>query len=132
MNRDSELEQYADEILEGRFAGVVERCAVRTLSEALRESGWDRLDLLKLDVEKSEWEILSGLRTEDWPKVQQAVVEVHDLDGRLAALEALFAGHGFAVVTAGFGEIAFSVKGMFVWLAKPDALPSKQQEMDGG
>ncbi len=97
VNRDRALESYADEILEGRFSGEVVECELRTLSEVLRESGVDRVDLLKLDVEKSELDVLLGLAESDWPKVQQMVIELHDLEGRLGRIRSLLDRHGFTV-----------------------------------
>ncbi len=97
VNRDRALESYADEILEGRFSGEVVECELRTLSEVLQESGVDRVDLLKLDVEKSELDVLLGLAESDWPKVQQMVIELHDLEGRLGRIRSLLDRHGFTV-----------------------------------
>jgi FkbM family methyltransferase len=53
----------------------------------------DRIDLLKIDVEGTEFEILHGLDERTWNKVQQVVLETHDRDGRLAQIEALFRAH---------------------------------------
>jgi hypothetical protein len=38
---------------------------------------------LKVDVEKAELDVLHGIAVEDWPKIRQVVVEVHDLDRRI-------------------------------------------------
>ncbi|MDP9121532.1 MAG: FkbM family methyltransferase, partial [Acidobacteriota bacterium] len=67
------------------------------LSEVIREHAVERIDLLKIDVEKSEAEVLLGLAPEDWPKVSQMAAEVHDLEGRLRDLEDLLAARGFTV-----------------------------------
>lgn len=56
------------------------------------------VDLLKVDVERAELEVLQGIEEADWPKVRQLVVEVHDVEGRLAAVQALLQGRaGFRV-----------------------------------
>ena len=47
------------------------------------------MDLLKIDVERAELAALSGIAMSDWPKIQQVVLEVHDLAGRLAAVKGL-------------------------------------------
>jgi FkbM family methyltransferase len=70
---------------------------LRTLSSVIAEHGVSRIDLLKLDVEKSEARVLAGIATGDWPKIRQIVAEVHDLDGRVAAMSADLAARGFAV-----------------------------------
>jgi amino acid adenylation domain-containing protein/FkbM family methyltransferase len=89
----------ADELLALRLRGERVTCRVRTLSEVIREEGVTRVDLLKIDAEKSELEVLAGLDEADWGKVRQVVAEVHDLGGRLARVLALLSGHGFAVAT---------------------------------
>src|SRR6185503_10566749 len=48
-------------------------------------------------VEKSEWDVLQGIEPEDWQKIRQVVVEVHDLDGRLERMQQLLAEQGFVV-----------------------------------
>lgn len=69
---------------------------VSTLSELLRDKRLDRIDLLKLDVERSELDILRGIEETDWPKIRQAVVEVHD-DSELEPVRDRFLRHGFRV-----------------------------------
>ncbi|OLT62072.1 non-ribosomal peptide synthetase [Moorena bouillonii] len=70
-------------------------CQLRTLSEVIREQGVEQIDLLKIDVEKSELEVLEGIESEDWSKIKQIVVEVHDINGRLAAVEELLKAQGY-------------------------------------
>ncbi len=65
------------------------RCELRTLSEVIREQGLSRIDLLKVDVEGEELEVLRGIDDAHWPLVRQAVVEVHDREGRLDEVRAL-------------------------------------------
>ena len=55
-----------------------------------------RIDLVKVDVEGAELEVLLGIDDEDWPRIAAVVVEVHDVDGRLAEVERLLARRGFA------------------------------------
>lgn len=45
---------------------VVERPAVREVSNILRESDVDRTGLLKIDVEKAELDVLEGIEDRDW------------------------------------------------------------------
>lgn len=92
-----ELLRYEDELVEARFRSETWSCPLRTLSEVIRERAVARIDLLKIDVEKSELDVLAGLADEDWGKVEQAVVEVHDLGDRLEEAVALFRSHGFVV-----------------------------------
>jgi phthiocerol/phenolphthiocerol synthesis type-I polyketide synthase E len=91
------LRGYEDELVRQRLRGETMSCAVRTLSEVVREHAVAHIDLLKVDVEKSEADVLAGISAADWPKIRQAVVEVHDLAGRRRNLEELFTAHGFVV-----------------------------------
>ncbi len=92
-----DLLQYEEELLAERFRRETLTCRLRTLSEVIREEGVIRIDLLKVDVEKSEMDVLAGLDEDDWPKLQQAVLEVHDLGDRLQQVADLFRTHGFTV-----------------------------------
>jgi 31-O-methyltransferase len=71
------------------------RCQVRSLSEVLKT--WDvaRVDLLKIDVEGSEWEVLAGVEAEMWNRIRQVVVEVHDVGGRVRAVDQLLKDQGY-------------------------------------
>jgi FkbM family methyltransferase len=86
------------DILEGRFNREAVRCRMRTLSEVIREQRIERIDLLKVDVEKSELDVLRGIEENDWSKIRQIVLEVHDLNGRLETIKDLLARHDFDVV----------------------------------
>lgn len=70
-------------------------CALKTVSAVMREYEIERIDLLKVDVERSELDILAGIAEDDWPKIRQAVVEVHEGDEALQAVERQFIRHGF-------------------------------------
>jgi FkbM family methyltransferase len=92
-----DLLQYEEELLAERLRHETWTCRLRTLSEVIHEEGITRIDLLKVDVEKAEMDVLSGLHEEDWGKVQQAVLEVHDMGDRLREVSGLFRSHGFTV-----------------------------------
>ena len=70
-------------------------CQMRSLSEVIREHQVARIDMLKIDVEGSECDVLSGLESPLWPRVRQAVVEVHDVNGRVDDVARLFRDRGF-------------------------------------
>lgn len=70
-------------------------CTLTTVSTVMREYEIERIDLLKVDVERSELDILEGIAEDDWPKIRQAVVEVHEGDEALQAVEQHFIRHGF-------------------------------------
>jgi FkbM family methyltransferase len=74
-------------------------CQLRTVSDIVREHDIQRIDLLKVDVEKSELDMFLGIEEQDWPKLKQVVVEVHDLDGRVEKIAALLKEHGLSEIT---------------------------------
>jgi FkbM family methyltransferase len=76
------------------FEGEQVSCRLRTLSEVVREERVERIDLLKVDVEKGEWDVLAGIDPSDWARIRQVVMEVHDVDGRLARVESLLRTQG--------------------------------------
>jgi FkbM family methyltransferase len=70
-------------------------CELWTLADFLRDYAVARVDLLKVDAEQSERHILAGLAKEDWPKIRQVVVEVHEGAQATQALTELLHRHGF-------------------------------------
>jgi FkbM family methyltransferase len=72
-------------------------CQLRRLSEIIEEQGIERIDLLKIDVENAEYDVLQGIAERDWAKIGQIVMEVHDIEDRLAQIRDLLQGHGFLV-----------------------------------
>ena len=97
-NQDERLAAYADELMEGRFESQTFTCRLRTVSEVIRENNVERIDLLKLDVEKSELDVLMGIENDDWQKIDQVVMEIHDIGGRLATVTGMLEAHGFNYV----------------------------------
>ena len=69
-----------DRLMEDLFVSETYKCSLTTLSDVISEYQIDRIDLLKIDVEKSELDVLSGLRPADWAKVKQIVIEVDSRD----------------------------------------------------
>ncbi|MDY7022483.1 MAG: FkbM family methyltransferase, partial [Cyanobacteriota bacterium] len=82
---EDDIEAFADEFLSGRLERETYQAQLRTLSSVIEEYNIERIDLLKLDAEKSELPVLQGIKDEHWPKIQQIVVEVHDQVGNIIA-----------------------------------------------
>lgn len=103
LGRDKENEEVdpalLDELLADRLSAEVLQVPQRRLSGMLRSLGLERIDLLKIDVEKAEWAVLLGIDGSDWPKIRQVVVEVHDIEGRLDRVRGHLEAQGFAVAT---------------------------------
>lgn len=97
MSGMAELMQYSADLLEERFKSETLTCQLKTLSEVIAENQIDSIDLLKIDVQKSELEVLRGIQEQDWYKIKQITMEVHELDGRLSQIQALLENKGFDV-----------------------------------
>jgi amino acid adenylation domain-containing protein/non-ribosomal peptide synthase protein (TIGR01720 family)/FkbM family methyltransferase len=87
-----------DELLEERLSQEHFRCTIKTLSQVIKETGVQEIDLLKIDVEKSELQVLNNIAEEDWPKISQIVLEIHDIDGRLHMIRSLLESRGYRVM----------------------------------
>jgi FkbM family methyltransferase len=74
-------------------------CQMRTLSQFVANRDIERIDLLKIDVERAELDVLLGIEDEDWDKVRQVVVELHDLEGRLKTITDLLHQKGLKKIT---------------------------------
>src|SRR5262249_55629374 len=88
-----------DELLDERLTSESFVCELKTISDVIREHDIKRIDLLKIDVEKSERDVLSGIGDDDWEKIRQIVIEIHDIDGRLGEISAMLEHRGYSLVT---------------------------------
>jgi FkbM family methyltransferase len=86
-----------DELLDEYLRAETFSCPVKTLSQVIREQQIERIDLLKIDVESSELDVLSGIDDEDWPRIKQIALEVHSRS-MLESISALLREHGFELV----------------------------------
>lgn len=89
QNLDISLSDIADELVKDRFTGQNFKCELKTVSDVIRENKLKQIDLLKIDVEKSEMDVLLGIKGEDWAKIKQVVIEVHNIDNRLEIIKDL-------------------------------------------
>lgn len=81
-------------LLEDRFRAKTVEAKLRTLSNVIAEQGIDRIDLLKVNVEKSELDVLQGIGDADWPKIRQLVIEV-DQQQSVEPIVTLLEKHGY-------------------------------------
>lgn len=89
-------EEYVREISSERLKEATYQCGVTTISEVIREHHLEKIDLLKIDAEKCEWEILSGILEEDWSRIRQIVIEVHDRSGKqVLQIQDMLKKHGY-------------------------------------
>lgn len=73
-------------------------CPLKTLSAVIAEETISTIHLLKIDVEGSELDVVRGIGPQDWPKIKQLVIEVHDVGDRIDSLRALLEGQGYRTV----------------------------------
>jgi len=90
---------HSEQLLGVRLQAETFTARLRRLSDVIQETCVPRIDLLKVDVQKSELEVLEGIDEGDWPKIQQIVLEVHDIEDRLRVLSALLEQRGFTVTS---------------------------------
>lgn len=93
----AQLAGQIGELIDARMRASTVRARLRPLSHVIAEQAIERIDLLKINVEKSELDVLHGLAPHDWPKVRQMVIEV-DRSENLEPITALLAQHGFEVL----------------------------------
>lgn len=80
---ENSLSQLIPEDTEGKFgesmfSHEMYMCELKSLSDVLQEEQIECVNLLKVDVEKSEFDVLMGIREKDWHKIKQIVVEAHN------------------------------------------------------
>lgn len=86
-----------EELLDDRLASRTLDVTLDTISAVMAREAIDHIDLLKINVEKSEAQVLAGIGAADWPKIRQVALELHDMEGRLEAVLALLKAQGFTV-----------------------------------
>lgn len=88
--------RIAKMMMERTVAKEAVTCRLKTLSQIIAEQKLDRIDLLKIDVEKSELPILKGIAEPDFAKIRRIVMEAHALEER-GTITALLEARGFRV-----------------------------------
>lgn len=81
--RSGHDEFSAEMLVEGLHEGVRFQVPVTTVSELIRKYRLEKVSLLKIDVERSELDVMRGISPDHWPLIQRVVAEVHDENNRL-------------------------------------------------
>ena len=90
------VEDYVNELTADRLRRRTHECRLTSVSDIIRENQIDKVNLLKIDAEKSELDIINGIEEHDWPKIDQIVIEVHDrTQEAVKRIEALLIGRGY-------------------------------------
>jgi non-ribosomal peptide synthase protein (TIGR01720 family)/FkbM family methyltransferase len=112
-------DELLDEVLTERMSSESFVCQLKRISDVMRDNQIKRIDLLKIDVQKSELDVLGGIDKDDWPKIKQIVLEVHDVDDRLRQIVSLLEPHGFQVTVK--QETMLKETGLFdVYCVRPE------------
>ena len=64
-------------------------CTMTTVSDIIHRHGLSHVSLLKIDVERAELDVLTGIAESDWQRISQVVLEVHDVQDRLHQVKQL-------------------------------------------
>lgn len=75
------LNKYMDGLLTKRLEHKTITAQLKTLSSIISEQNIKRIDLLKIDVERSELNVLRGIDADHWKLIRQIAMEVHDGKG---------------------------------------------------
>lgn len=96
-------------------------CPLRPLSDCIREAGVTRIDLLKVDVEGAELAVLEGIEDEHWRIIDQAVLEIHDFEGRLEKIKAMLHKAGITEIHTSIANVALDrgLNNVNVWARRP-------------
>ncbi len=90
----AEVIAHSEDLLDLRFSPQSFAAPLRAVSDIIEEEGIEGIDLLKINVEKSEVDVLRGVKEADWAKIKQIVVEA-DTKNNLQAISAILEGHGY-------------------------------------
>jgi FkbM family methyltransferase len=107
---DDDFPTTATTIPSGRKTGRTEKVKAVTLAEVLKEEGLNRIDLLKMDCEGSEFSILYQSSHDTLERVSQMALEVHSRSNsgeNTDSLSKFLISHGFKVRT--------NKKGTYLW-----------------
>lgn len=74
-------------------------CQIKTISQVIEEQSIERIDLIKIDVEKAELDVLEGIQLQDWSKIGQLVAEVHNVNNRVRYIKYMLQNRGFSQIT---------------------------------
>ena len=93
---DGPVDEYVRELAAERLHSSNYQCQMTSVSDLIRENGIKNISLLKIDAEKSEIDVLKGICEDDWPKIDQIVIEIHDPSRRTVShIETLLRERGF-------------------------------------
>lgn len=96
MEGSADLSGEFRQYLSSLYVSQEVHCRLTTISDIIDELNIQSIDLLKVDVEKSECLALEGVRPEHWPMIRQLAVEV-DGDSNLSIIRNLLEEKGYDI-----------------------------------
>ncbi|MBI72539.1 MAG: methyltransferase [Candidatus Marinimicrobia bacterium] len=72
-------------------------CKLKPLSKVIEELSLKKIDLLKIDCEGNEHKVINGIKEENWLIINQLIIEINDIDGRLKYIENKLKKLGFKI-----------------------------------
>ncbi|MCD6047111.1 MAG: amino acid adenylation protein [Gammaproteobacteria bacterium] len=95
--RDSVHKSTVNALIENQLEKKIHRCQLTTISDIIEQYAIQRIDLLKIDAEKSELQVLEGIQQKHWPLVKQIAMEVHDIASNLQSVLTILKREGFSI-----------------------------------
>lgn len=83
FNEQEINEETLNSLIEERLISEEFECELKTISQIIKDNSISKIDLLKIDVEQAELDVINGIKDEDWVIIEQIIIEVHDIEGRL-------------------------------------------------
>jgi hypothetical protein len=74
------------------------KCQFDTLSGVISQENIQSITLLKLDAELADWQILNGVKAQDWQRIRQVAMEVH-VESHVTQLSRFFSERDFSQVS---------------------------------
>lgn len=128
QNHQPQVTDFApllDDIANERIKSEAFLCELRTVSEIISENSIECVDLLKIDVEKSELDVLQGIENEDWKKIRNIVIEAHDVNGQLERIRTLLEHRGYNVIVE--QDVSLDSMGLFNIYAKREQSTAEEE-----
>ena len=90
------------------------KCQFDTLSGAISQDNIQSIALLKLDAELADWEVLDGVKAQDWQRIRQVAMEVH-VESHVTQLSRFFSERDFGQVSV---KTLNGGTSSFIWATK--------------
>jgi amino acid adenylation domain-containing protein/FkbM family methyltransferase len=93
------IENHIEMMTEDSMHSEDYECQLLSFSEIVEKHQIEKVDLLKIDVERSELDVITGIEDKHWGIIKQIVIEVHQDGASLDYVKQLLAAKGFICFT---------------------------------